>query len=169
MTVPAITAGVIALTFLAPKIDPSRENIAAFRGVYNDFLVVLTAFLALTHGVVLAINLGYDLPINAVVYSGVGLLLVFLGTVLRTAQQNWLIGIRTPWTLSDEAVWDRTHEVGGWLFVASGLLALVGAFAGPYAPYLVVGPVLVSALVLTVYSYYLYERDGAGSDGARAG
>jgi len=165
VTVPAITAGVIALTFLSPKIDPKRRNIEAFRGVYNDFVVVLTAFLALAHGVALAINLGYDVPINAVIYSGVGLLFVYLGTLLGKAKQNWVVGIRTPWTLSDERVWERTHAVGARLFVASGLLALVGAFAGPYAPYLVVGPVLCSALALVAYSYYLYEHTETGDDG----
>jgi uncharacterized membrane protein len=169
VTVPAVTAGVVALTFLAPKLDPKRENIEAFRGVYNDFVVVFTAFLALVHGVALAINLGYDVPINAVIYAGVGLLFVYLGTVLRTARQNWVIGIRTPWTLSDERVWERTHAVGGRLFVASGLLALLGAFTGPYAVYLVVGPVLVSSLALVAYSYYLYERDESSEGGARTG
>lgn len=169
VTVPAVTAGVVALTFLSPKLDLKRENIEAFRGVYNDFAVVLTAFLALAHGVVLAINLGYDVPINAFIYAGVGLLFVYLGTVLWKARQNWVVGIKTPWTLSDERVWDRPHEVGGWLFVASGLLALVGAFAGPYAVYLVVGPVVVSSLALVGYSYYLYERGGDEDGGAQTG
>jgi uncharacterized membrane protein len=159
----------VALTLLAPKIDPERENIESFRGVYNDFVVVFTAFLALAHGVVLAINVGYDLPITTILYGGVGLLLVYLGVLLRNARQNWVVGIRTPWTLSDERVWERTHAVGGWLFVAAGLLALVGAFAGPYAVYLVVGPVLVSSLALVAYSYYLYERAGSSEGGAQTG
>lgn len=169
VTLPAITAGVLAMTFLAPKIDPKRKNIESFRGVYNDFVVVLTAFLALVHGVALAINLGYDVSINAVIYGGVGLLFVYIGTVLRKARQNWVLGIRTPWTLSDERVWDRTHEVGSWLFIASGLLALVGAFAGRYAIYLVIGPVFLSALALVAYSYYLYEHTETGDDGVQPG
>jgi uncharacterized membrane protein len=167
VAVPAITAGVLALTFLAPKIDPKRRNIEAFRDAYNEFLVVLAAFLALTHGVVLAVNLGYDLPIETVVFGAVGLLVFYLGSLLGRAEQNWVVGIRTPWTLSDENVWNRTHEVGAWLFRLSGLLAVVGAFTGPYAIYLVVGPLVLSALGLTAYSYYLYaSRDGDDSVGA---
>jgi uncharacterized membrane protein len=169
VTVPAITAGVLVLTFLAPKIDPKRENIEAFRGIYNEFLVVLTAFLALVHGVVLATNLGYDIPIEIAVFAGVGALLFYLGDLLEAAEQNWMIGIRTPWTLSDEAVWRRTHEVGAWLFKLSGVLALLSWLAGPYAAYLAVGPVVLSALGLVVYSYYLHVRGAAGEDGARAG
>jgi uncharacterized membrane protein len=163
-TVPLVTAGVIALTFLSPKVDPERQNIEAFRGLYNDFIVVLAGFLALTHGVVLGINLGYDVPINAVIYAGVGLLIVFLGNLLGRAKQNWVVGIRTPWTLSDEDVWEQTHAVGAWLFRLSGIVALFGAFAGQYAPYLVVGPVLLSAFALVVYSYYLFTQGTDGDD-----
>lgn len=163
-TVPLVTTAVVALTFVSPKIDPKRKNIEAFRELYNDFVVVLAAFLALAHGVVLAINLGYDVPINAVIYAGVGLLVVFLGTLLGQAKQNWIVGIRTPWTLSDETVWDRTHAVGAWLFRLSGILALVGAFAGEFVPYLVVGPVLLSSLALVGYSYYLFTRGADGDD-----
>jgi uncharacterized membrane protein len=168
VTLPAISVGVLALTFLAPMVDPKRRTIEAFRDVYNDFLVVLAAFLALTHGVVLAVNLGYDLPIETVIFGAVGLLIFYLGSLLERAEQNWVVGIRTPWTLSDEDVWHRTHEVGAWLFRFSGLLAIVGAFTGPYAIYLVVGPLVISALGLTAYSYYLHaSRDG--DDGVGAG
>lgn len=159
---PLLTAGVVALLLISPRVDPRRQNIDAFRPLYNDFVVVLTVFLATTHGVVLAVNLGYDVPISSVVYVGVGLLVFFLGFLLDAAKQNWVVGIRTPWTLSDESVWNRTHEVGARLFKLAGVLAVVGAFAGEYAVYLVVGPLLVVALALVVYSYYLFERESDG-------
>ncbi|MFB6178369.1 MAG: SdpI family protein [Halorientalis sp.] len=156
--VPLLTLGVVAVLFVSPKIDPKRENIEVFRPLYNDFIVLLTAFLAVTHGVALAWNLGYDVPIDTVVFAGVGLLIFYAGVLLDHAQQNWFIGIRTPWTLSDEAVWERTHEIGARLFKLSGILSFLGAFAGEYAVYFAVGPVLVSALALVAYSYFLFER-----------
>jgi len=164
VAVPAISAGTLAVCLLAPRVDPKRERIEEFRGAYNDFLVVLAAFLAFTHGVVLAVNVGYVAPINAVLLGGVGFLVFSLGSLLESAEQNWVVGVRTPWTLSDEDVWDRTHAVGAWLFRLSGIVAVVGAFAGRYAVYFVVGPPVVSALALTVYSYYLSAQrsDGTG-------
>ncbi|MFB6164966.1 MAG: SdpI family protein [Haloarculaceae archaeon] len=162
--VPALTAGVAALLYAVPKVDPRRENYAAFRPLYDEFVVVLTAFLALTHGLTLAVNLGFDVPLTATVFAGVGLLLIYVGRLLGAADRNWFVGIRTPWTLSDETVWQRTHEIGATLFKLSGLLAVVGAFVPTYGVYLVLGPVVASALFLVAYSYYLYERrDGDGS------
>jgi uncharacterized membrane protein len=164
--VPLVTAGVVALLFAAPSIDPNSEAYDAFRDIYHEFVVVLTAFLALTHGVVLAVNLGYDVPVSTTIYAGVGLLVIFTGFVLERAEQNWFVGIRTPWTLEDEAVWQRTHEVGGTLFKLAGLVAVVGAFVPWNAMALVVGPVVVSALGLVVYSYYRYtRRDGEPTNG----
>jgi len=165
--VPLLTLGVVALVLLSPRIDPKRENVEAFRPLYNEFVVLLIAFLAVTHGVVLAVNLGYDVPISSVVFAGVGLVVFYTGRLLANAEQNWVVGIRTPWTLSDEQVWERTHDVGATLFKLSGVLAFLGAFSPRYGAALAVGPVLLSSLALVAYSYYLYEgRDG--TDGPTA-
>ncbi|WP_136715670.1 SdpI family protein [Halorientalis salina] len=161
---PLLTAVLVGFLFAVPRIDPNRANIEAFRDVYDEFVVVLTAFLAMVHAVVLAVNVGYDVAVDAVVFSGVGFLVFFIGTLLERTEQNWFVGIRTPWTLSDEDVWDRTHEVGAPLFKLSGVIAFVGGFSGQYAVYLAVGPVVVSSLALTVYSYYLYEREGQAGE-----
>ena len=50
-----------------------------------------------------------------------GLLFIVLGSCLDRVRPNWFVGIRTPWTLSSRLSWTKTHRVGGWLFVASGM------------------------------------------------
>lgn len=155
---PLVTLGTVVALFVSPRIDPDRANVEAFRPLYNEFVVLVTAFLAVTHAVVLAVNLGYPVPITTVILAGVGLVVYFSGTLLEQAQQNWTVGIRTPWTLDDERVWERTHEVGAQLFKLSGLLAVVGAFAPQYSMALAVGPVVLSAVAVVVYSYYLYRQ-----------
>jgi uncharacterized membrane protein len=89
-----------------------------------------------------------------------GLLFVFVGVLLRQAKRNFSIGIRTPWTLSSDAVWDKTHRLGAVLFIVSGIVAALGAFfPGQTAYFLVLAPVLVSSLVLVVYSYVLWRAE----------
>ncbi len=68
-------------------------------------------------------------------------------------------GIRTPWTLSSDRVWEETHRIGAILFKASGILTILGAFSGPYAIWFVMVPLLGSSLFLVVYSYVLYRRE----------
>jgi uncharacterized membrane protein len=89
----------------------------------------------------------------------VGLLFVGIGVLLRGARRNWFMGIRTPWTLMSEEVWDRTHKVGSRLFLISGALAALGALTGGWlALALTVAPVMVSAVYLVYYSQREYQR-----------
>jgi len=94
---------------------------------------------------------------------GMGFLFIFAGLLMRKAKRNFFIGIRTPWTLSSDRVWDQTHRVGSWLFIASGILAFAGMFVhGPNAYLFFLVPVLGSSLFLLVYSYILYQKETNG-------
>jgi uncharacterized membrane protein len=79
--------------------------------------------------------------------------------MMRQAKRNFFIGIRTPWTLSSDRVWDETHRIGSTLFIVSGILALLGAFFADYAVWFILIPVLGSTLFLFVYSYVLYQQE----------
>ena len=167
--VPGIAAGLVGLFALLPRIDPLGENVAGFRVHYDRFVVVVTAFLAALHLAVLAVNLGYAVDVTTIAVAGAAALFYYLGTLLPHVEPNWFLGIRTPWTLSDDAVWDRTHALGGRLFKLSALLAAAGLFAGEYAVYFLVGPAVATAAITAAYSYVLYARrpaEGDDGDGA---
>ena len=55
-------------------------------------------------------------------------LLFYIGILIKHAKRNWFIGIRTPWTLSSDKVWDKTHALGGKLFQVSAVITLGGIF-----------------------------------------
>lgn len=157
---PLVTLGMYALFLIIPAIDPLKANIAKFRGVFNLFILLITAFMLYVHGLTLAWNLGYEFRMSAAMLPFMGILFIFIGYMLRQAKRNWFIGIRTPWTLSSDFVWDKTHQLGSILFIASGVLAFAGSFfGGSTALWLTLLPVLGSALFLMVYSYVLYQRE----------
>jgi uncharacterized membrane protein len=155
---PAMAAVLLVVFALVPRIDPLRENIAAFRPVYDWFVVVFTAFMVVIHGGVIAFNLGYEFDFTLLVLAAVAGLFYYVGVLLEHAERNWFVGIRTPWTLSSADVWDRTHRLGSRLFKLTALVALVGLFFGEYAIYFLVVPALLTAGITVVYSYYLYEQ-----------
>ncbi|ELZ54588.1 MULTISPECIES: SdpI family protein [Halorubrum] len=164
--VPGLAAGLLGLFALLPRIDPLGGNIAAFRVHYDRFVVVFTAFLVGLHLAVLAVNLGYAVDVTTIAVAGGAALFYYLGTLLPHVEPNWFVGIRTPWTLSDDEVWDRTHALGGRLFKLSAVIAVAGLFVGEYAVYFLVGPALATAAVTAAYSYVLYaRREDGGSDG----
>lgn len=161
---PALTAGLVGLFALLPRIDPLRENIAEFRPYYDWFVVIFAAYMTLLHVGMVAFNLGYEFDFTLLVLAGIIPLFYYVGVVLDQAKRNWFIGIRTPWTLSDDEVWDRTNAVGARLFKWSALVALVG-LVGSYVseqPELafvaLFVPLLLTAFGTVVYSYYLYRE-----------
>ncbi len=158
---PIVTLAMFALFMFVPTIDPLKANIAQFRNTFNLFIVLIIAFMLYVHALTLAWNLGYqNFAMSQAMLPFVGLLFIAIGFMLRQAKRNWFIGIRTPWTLSSDRVWDETHRLGSLLFIASGGLALLGAFtSGTVAFWLMFVPLIGSALFLVIYSYVLYQRE----------
>jgi len=155
---PALALAMLAMFELLPRIDPLGEAITDLEGYYDLLVVTVVGLLAYVHGVVIAWNLGWEFEIVQALAPAVAVVYFVAGVVIGRVDKNWFVGIRTPWTLSSERVWERTHERGAPLFKLSGLAAL-GAVALPeYGVYFLVGPVAVSALYLTVYSYLTYRR-----------
>lgn len=160
LLMPVVSVGLFLLFLIIPHIDPLKANIARFRQVFNLFIVLMVAFLTYLYILTLVWNLGYtNLRMSRMLLPAIGLLLIFIGYLLTKVKRNWFVGIRTPWTLSSDRVWDETHRIGAWLFIACGLLALLGAFFAQLAFWLVVLPILGIALFLIVYSYVLYRRE----------
>jgi len=158
---PLIVLGMSLLFLVIPNIDPLKANIAKFREAFNLFIVLIVAFMLYIHGLTLAWSLGYTgFRMSASMLPAMGLLFIFVGFLLRKAKRNFFIGIRTPWTLSSDYVWDKTHQLGAVLFMASGVLALVGGiFGGTTAFWFLFAPLIGSTLFLLVYSYVLYQRE----------
>lgn len=159
--VPLMSLGMFLLFLVIPSIDPLKANIARFREAFNLFIVLIMAFMVYIHGLTLAWNLGYTgFKMSTSMLPAMGLLFLFVGFMLRKAKRNFFIGIRTPWTLSNDRVWDETHRLGSILFMASGVLAFVGGiFGGMTAFWFLFVPLIGSTLFLLVYSYVLYQRE----------
>ena len=158
---PLITLAMFMLFRVVPSIDPLKANIAQFREVFNLFIVLLVGFMLYLYGLTLAWNLGFDnFRISGALLPAIGLLFIFIGFMMRQARRNFFIGIRTPWTLSSDTVWNETHRIGAVLFMICGALAFVGGFfGGTIAFWMMFAPIFGSTVFLLIYSYVLYQRE----------
>jgi uncharacterized membrane protein len=160
--VPAISVGMYVMFRVLPVIDPRGENFRTFQTTYDAIVLLTLLFLAFVQGLLLAYNLGIEYPQNALIMGGVGLLFAGIGVLFRRAEPNWFVGIRTPWTLSDDEVWRRTHRVAAPLFVLAGALIAAGTFL-PFPTEFVVGvAAAIAALVPAAYSFVVYRRRERG-------
>ena len=158
---PLISLGLFLLFLVIPNIDPNKANIAEFRESFNLFIVFFVVFMLYIHTLTLAWSLGYTgLKLSTALLPAMGLLFLFIGSMLRKAKRNFFIGIRTPWTLSSDTVWAKTHQLGAILFMVSGVLAIIGSFfGGVTAFWMLFVPLIGSTLFLVIYSYVLYQRE----------
>jgi uncharacterized membrane protein len=156
---PLTTLGLLGLFLLVPVIDPLKFNIAQFRATFNLFIVLFVAYMDYIYGLTLAAALGYSFNMTLMLLPVVGLLFIGVGYMMGKARRNFFIGIRTPWTLSSETVWDETHKLGSKMFMLGGVVTIVSAFLGETGFWLMMIAMLAAAFVPIIYSYILWRRE----------
>ncbi len=161
LLMPLMAAGMLILFRVIPAIDPLKANVAEFRESFNTFIVLMMVFLTYIYAITLAWNLGYtDIRMSSAILPAIGLLFFFIGDMMSKAKRNYFIGIRTPWTLASDTVWDETHRVGGMLFKISGALAMVSVLLPPaYAFLMLFVPLMAASIFSVAYSYILFRRE----------
>jgi uncharacterized membrane protein len=157
--IPLIMTGFVALFAVLPRIDPHKKNYEKFRDYYQGFILLFVLFLLAIQVQIILWSSGYQISPNLTFPLLIGMLFIYIGFLLGHAEQNWFVGIRTPWTLSSKTVWKKTHELGGTLFKIAGVVSCAGIFAGAYAIWFILVPVLVVAVYTVVYSYIEFQKE----------
>jgi uncharacterized membrane protein len=156
---PVVSVFLLLLFLAIPKIDPLKANIAKFRKTFDIFVVLILLFLLYLFSLTIIWNSGvmFDM-IWALVPAFVGLF-YYCGILIEHAKRNWFIGIRTPWTITNENVWNKTHRLGGKLFKIAALITAFGLLFEDYAIWFVLLPVIALSVYLVVYSYLEYQKE----------
>jgi uncharacterized membrane protein len=158
MLLPVLFIGFVGLFRNLPSLDPLGENIESFRPQYDLIAASILGFLTYIQALIVSWNLGYSFSINQALAPGIAALYYIMGSVLEEARQNWFIGIRTPWTLSSEEVWNKTHRKFATWFKASGLIALGAVIFPDRLVELAVLPAVIVSGAAFVYSYLRYQK-----------
>lgn len=143
-----------------PVIDPRRANIEKFRDTYETMVTAILLMLTIIHVTVLGNALGWPIPVARVTPLVIGAFFILLGNLLPRFRSNFFMGIRTPWTLSSETVWTKTHRVGGYLMVAAGALIMAAAFApARFFTWIVLVSAFGMGIAMVVYSYVAWRAE----------
>lgn len=140
-----------------PWLSPRKFEVESFRSTYLYIMIVIVAMLGYIHILILIVGLGLVLDVSRAVIGGVCLLISLLGNVLGKVRRNFYVGVRTPWTIANERVWNATHRLAAKTFFAGGLVGLIAvALRAPF--WLPMTAILVGALVPAVYSLVYYKQ-----------
>ncbi len=164
---PGTSVFIFLLLYFVPKAEPIQTSIEPNS---RPYAVLWAMMMGLFLGIQFFICRSYfDLqpgegtPTVSVSYLAGGLSIFFLviGNIMGKLRRNFLFGIKTPWTLSSDLSWDKTHRLAGRMMVISGLIGLLIAFALPAQTALmtVVGLSLATTLFALVYSFVVWKSD----------
>ena len=156
---PVLTLAIYLLMSFVPLMDPRKKNIEKFADIYFGFKLVLVLFLTGLYSLTLWAGLGHEINVGRWVIWGIAIMFLYLGWMMPKLEHNYSIGIRLPWTLHSEAVWKKTHQFGGKLFIALAvLLAVLGVWPGGFAFWTLIIEIFLMLAVLVLYSYCEYRK-----------
>lgn len=155
---PSITL-VLALLFpILSRIDPRKEKYTLFRRPWLILQMVFVVFFAYLYFATMYIALHPEILVTPFILGGIGVLFIVIGNYLGKVRQNYFIGIKTPWTLDNEEVWNRTQRVGGWSFMFAGLIIFTEAFIRWQEVWAIFTAIGIAVIIPVLYSYLLHKK-----------
>jgi uncharacterized membrane protein len=144
------------LTQLGPWLSPKYFEIDSFLSTYRQVMLMVLCMMAYVSMVILWAGIGHSIDEGRTIVGGICLTFALMGNVMGRVRRNFFLGIRTPWTLASERVWNGTHRFAAKTFVAGGLLGLTFTIIGLNRWPVIA--LLVGGLSPVVYSLVFYKQ-----------
>ena len=147
------------LMIYVPEIDPKRESYKKHKKAYEILMNILVPFFIVVHWITIFSALGHQVSVGRIIPIGVGILFIVIGNYMGQIRPNYTFGIKIPWTLADETVWKKTHRVGSFAFILSGLIFIIaGIINKPFSFILAIFSIFVALIYTGIYSYLEYKK-----------
>ncbi|NYZ79831.1 SdpI family protein [Candidatus Micrarchaeota archaeon] len=159
MIIPVMMAAMYALFSVLSNVDPMRKNIDKFRNYFDFFIVIMMGFFFYVQMIMIAWNLGYRFDISIAIVPAMAVLFYFAGVLTERSKRNWFIGLKTPWTMSSDVVWEKSNKLAGRLFKACGIVSLLSLLIVPkYTLMIIIVMAIFASVYPIIYSYYEYKK-----------
>ncbi|ADD01966.1 protein of unknown function DUF1648 [Thermoanaerobacter italicus Ab9] len=156
---PFIITAIYFVMLFIPLIDPKKANYDKFAGAYRVVRAVVVIIFVAVYFASTYSALGYRIDVNRIGNLVIPIMLVGFGSVMGKLRHNYFVGIRTPWTLVDEEVWDATHQVAGRLWLIAGIVGLfVSFFKGSWVVVFMFVLLITAVIIPVVYSYVIFKN-----------
>jgi uncharacterized membrane protein len=162
LLLPLISTGLVVLFAIIPRIEPRRRNLERSATAYGAIWIGVLLLMGALQLLVVGAAMGATFDMTRLMFVGTGVLFIVIGNYLPKVRPNYMVGIRTPWTLTSDVAWTRTHRVGGWLFVLEGIVFILLGLAGVTGTALIATMLVAIAVLLVVtfgYSYLIWKSD----------
>lgn len=158
LMIPILSSLLLVFFELIPQLDPRKSMYKKFDSTWESFKNYFIWFFLYLYLVTIFLTVTPTVSMSFFMMFWLGVLFVLIGKLMRTIRSNYFVWIRTPWSLENEEVWEKTHKLAGWVFVIWWLILILAAFLSFNPLYLFVFVILSVALIPLIYSYYLYKK-----------
>ena len=155
---PVVVVLIYLLFQLIPTMAVYKEHLEEFKGEIYGMKVVFILFFIAIYIATLLPSFGYNINMNYFIIPWISLLFIYLGYAIKDAKRNFFIGIRTPWTLASDRVWNKTHKIGSKLLMVTGVVFLLALVFPKYMIWIIIVPILLVILFLFIYSFVEYKK-----------
>jgi uncharacterized membrane protein len=161
--VPAATTGLALLLFVMPFILPGGKNFESFARAWQLIRVVVVGYFIILQGAILWAATGHEVTMQFLLYLvplQLGLVFAVTGNYLSKLRPNWIVGVRTPWTLSSKLSWTKTHRQASWqMMIMGAAIASIAIFQNVRYAGVVIGLCIADLVWLIYYSYLVWRND----------
>ncbi len=154
---PGLMTGMILVFAALPWLSPKRFEVDTFKSTYLYIMVLTVGFLAYVNILILWFALSGSVNMVRACLGGISVLIALMGNVMGKVRRNFWVGIRTPWTLANERVWNATHRFAAKAMVLVGAAGLIVALNGAVF-WVWFAMVLGGLLIPVLYSLIYYKR-----------
>jgi uncharacterized membrane protein len=160
-------AAILALLFAGlQRIEPLRANLARGQRPYlmawagTQLLLLAIAWMLAAEVRATAPGSTTDIGWRVAMSIGCGVLIIVADSLPKT-RRNFVFGVLTPWTLTSDLAWERTHRFAGRLFMVVGIAGLGSTLMlrPEILVYTFVLPAVAAALACVIYSYVIWRSD----------
>jgi uncharacterized membrane protein len=155
----AVTLGAYLLIKFLPNIDP-KKTAKVSASALQKISVALVIFFSAINIIVVYSSVSGSFNLSRLFNPLLGLFFTYIGNLMHNIKPNYFVGIRVPWTLEDPNNWRATHQMGGKLWVAGGILMTISTLLLPptsgEACFMIITAML--AIVPIVYSYLYFKK-----------
>jgi uncharacterized membrane protein len=158
---PGIMLCLLGLFLVLPWLSPKQFSLDSFRSTYGFIVAVILATVGYIHGLTLWAALAGQVDITRALLAGLLIMFGLMGNVLGKVRRNFWVGIRTPWTLASDRVWNDTHRLAAQWFVGAAAVGLVCVLLPLPLPVVTIATIVVimcAALFPVGYSLVHYKR-----------
>lgn len=161
LLVPALTLSLTALFAVIPRIDPKGTNILRSWPAYRATWGMMMVFMLLMQVFICLAAMRIDIRIGTFIPVATGFMFLIIGYYMGHIKPNFMFGVRTPWTITSELSWTKTHQLAGWLFSALGAIMILGPIflKGETWVWLMMVGIAVLLVATTTYSYIVWKDD----------